>query len=93
METNIGHLKAVKQEHKNLLLALQDKLQGRVTQDELQYQCYVWSYHYCMDDLKPKDIPTVHHAPNVKPMPNNAEIISIIADIVCILLIEGYFKL
>jgi len=42
----------------HLLAALKDRLAGRMTQDELQENCYRWSFQYALEDLKCKLIPS-----------------------------------
>jgi len=42
-----------------LTASLQDKLAGRITQEELTITCYDWSYHYALKDLEYRDLPEV----------------------------------
>ncbi len=48
-----------KDTHVDLLLAeLQDRFDGKITQEELQSACLRWSYYYSMKDLTYKPLPT-----------------------------------
>jgi hypothetical protein len=46
-------------EHGLLVIALEDKVAGRITQAELSSQCYLWTYHYALPDLKYRPFPPI----------------------------------
>lgn len=44
-------------EYASLLLSLDDKLNGRITQEELSYICFLWSYHFALKAYAYKPLP------------------------------------
>ena len=40
-------------DYRPLFLALEDKMEGRITQQELTFICFLWSYHYALPGYLP----------------------------------------